>query len=105
MAAARLDPLRRTRQQFDHLGLVEITVATTDLHPYALARQAATDEDGLAVDARHAAAIVVEIGDIGLEFFHRKLKRGPGSVHPGGKERRRIGAGEDYLRFQLPAAS
>src|SRR6185312_7375353 len=57
------------------------------LRDHRLAEQATADEDRLAVDPCHAAAIVAEVGDVGFERFRRN----------------EVGSGHGHGRWRLAA--
>src|SRR6185312_14137808 len=84
MPAQRLDPVRRSDDHLDHVGFVEMAMALAQLRDHRLAEQGAADEDRLAVNPGHAAAIVAEVGDVG---FERLWRNGVGSGHERGRWR------------------
>src|SRR5690606_4411659 len=73
VGAARVHPVGRGLQHFEHAGLVEAALATGLLHAHALARERAGDEHRLAGvrvavrPAGDAAAVVAQIGDVEFE--------------------------------------
>ncbi len=69
MRAARCDPIGGWRQNIDQPGFVHVPAPLENAQAHTFRRQRAIDEHRLAVDARHAAAVVGEIDDIG--FLHR----------------------------------
>src|SRR5690606_24733121 len=73
VGAARVHPVGRGLQHFEHAGLVEAALAAGLLHAHALARERAGDEHRLAGvrvavrPAGDAAAVVAQIGDVEFE--------------------------------------
>jgi hypothetical protein len=65
VGASRNHPFGRWPQDLDDHGFVMAPTATHTPQQHRLARQCAVDEHGLAVNARDAAAIVIQRNDLG----------------------------------------
>src|SRR5690606_15669382 len=69
MHAAGFDAVRGGILHRQRLALVEAAAFLQAQEAHGLARQRATDEHRLAVDARHAATVMAEVLDDGGEFL------------------------------------
>jgi len=73
MRAAWQHAIRRGAEHFLDRCLIVMPVFPGETHAHALAGQCAAHENGLAVDVRHAAAIVREAGDVGFKRSHPRM--------------------------------